>query len=354
MSANESRTVECSAADIDEAAVWIARLHGPERTLQMERGFRRWLAERPSHAAAFEKVSAGWELAGQLPSAPFPHLSRWQRAGFREGFIRAGAVVAAAAAVAVAGVFFYASHRGVATQIGEQRTLALEDGSRIYLNTATRVAVRYDEKERRVQLETGEALFEVAKRPDRPFIVTAGNREVRALGTVFAVRRDSQQVAVVLVEGKVEVRPDTLAVDLPTTPLPITLSPGQRLTFMDDAPPKLDEPSVEKVTAWRRGQIDLDEVSLAQAVAEMNRYSVVKLAIERPEAAQIAITGVFRAGDTPSFAAAVARSYGLHVIEKPREILLAGVPGPEVMDSSGPAPSQLTTEPFPGEMNDRR
>lgn len=339
MSANESsRKIECSPAEIDEAAVWIARLHGPDRTLQVERGFRRWLAENPAHAAAFERVSNGWELAGQLPRAPFPRLTRWQRAGFREGFVRAGAVVIAAAAIAVFGVFLHLRGAGVATNVGEQRTLALEDGSRIYLNTATRVTVRYSEKERRVQLQSGEALFEVAKRPDRPFIVTAGNREVRALGTSFVVRRDEQQVVVMLMEGKVEVLPHALSLDTLTPPMPITLSPGQRLTFSEDDRPKLDEPSVEKVTAWRRGQIDLDEVSLAQAVAEMNRYSVVKIAIERAEATKIPITGVFRAGDTPSFAAAVARSYGLEVIEKPREIILAGTPSKEALEGERDSP----------------
>lgn len=326
MSANNPKlNPQCSAEQIDEAAVWIAMLHGPDRTAKLERGFRRWLAANPAHAEAFEKISTAWEVTGALPRGPFPHLSRWQRAGFRAGFARAAGAVAAVAVVAALGVVLYLRTAGVATDIGEQRMLALEDGTRIYLNTDTRVFVDYDERVRRVELRKGEALFEVAKQArSRPFVVAAGNREITALGTSFVVRRDEERLSVTLVEGVVSVAAvgDGAVRSEPAT----TLKPGQRLVLTTSAQPRLDQPPLEKLTAWRGGHVDFDDVTLADAAAEMNRYSTTKLSIERAEAAGIRVTGIFRAGDTSSFAAAVARTYELEVVEKPRLLLLAGMP----------------------------
>ncbi|MEJ1962448.1 MAG: FecR domain-containing protein [Gammaproteobacteria bacterium] len=91
--------------------------------------------------------------------------------------------MAATLALIALGTFFYLRDAGIGTDVGEQRTLTLADGTRIYLNTDTRVVVRYDEHVRRVELKSGEALFEVAHRPDQPFVVVAGDRTITALGT---------------------------------------------------------------------------------------------------------------------------------------------------------------------------
>src|ERR1700730_8306871 len=108
----------------------------------------------------------------------------------------------AVAGLAVLGTIFYLHSDAVVTAVGEQRTLTLEDGTRVYLNTNSRAIVHYDKKLRQVNLEKGEALFEVAKRPDWPFVVTAGDRQVTALGTAFIVRRGGKDFAVTLLEGK--------------------------------------------------------------------------------------------------------------------------------------------------------
>jgi transmembrane sensor len=105
------------------------------------------------------------------------------------------------------------------------------------------------------------------------------------------------------------------------------LTPGQRLTFTAGAATQLDTPSVEKAIAWRRGQVILDDTPLATAVVEMNRYNSVKLVVERPEAAALLINGLFQAGDSSHFANAVAQAYGLRLIERDDQIILAGEPG---------------------------
>lgn len=318
------------SAEIAEAAAWLARLHGPNRTREVEAGFRRWLTESSTHASAFEMATETWETAGRLRRRPVERLTSWERAGFRVGFGRAALATAAVAALAVLGTIYYLRDGAVVTAVGEQRMLTLDDGSRIYLNTATRVAVRYDENERHVELQSGEALFEVAKRPNWPFVVTAGDRQIRALGTSFVVRRDEQHLAVTLVEGSVSVAPTTsVAIDHATAPrldLVKVLHAGERLTFGGRESHKLDRPVLDEVTAWQRGKVVLDNTPLADAVAEMNRYSVVKLAIEQSEAADIRISGIFRVGDSVNFAQAIAKTYQLQVINGPRRILLAGIP----------------------------
>lgn len=337
-----------SPAEFAEAAAWVARLHGPNRTAQVEKGLRRWLEASPAHAAALEAMTAAWEATGKLPQESFPRLSRWQRAGYREGFIRSVLAVAAIAAVAIGTGLYLHRLGGIATGIGEQRLLTLDDGTRVFLNTATRLVVKYDKSVRKVELKGGEALFDVARRADWPFIVEAGDRQVRALGTSFIVRRDSEDLAVTLVEGKVTVSPVAVpaAADpqssVPSSAQPrvqadhaealdadaeiITLSPGQRVMIAAHRPPMLDQPAIEKMTAWRRGLVDFENTPLAEAVAEMNRYSVLRLVIDGPQAAAIPITGVFRTGDAPSFAAAVARAYQLQVVEESSEIRLTGIP----------------------------
>lgn len=316
----------CTPEEIDEAAVWIARLRAPDRTITVEKGLRRWLAAKPSHGAAFEIVSNAWELTGALQRRPFPRLSRWERSGFRVGF--ATAAVACAALLVTIGAYLHIITQGVVSDVGEQRTLTLEDGTRVFLNTASRLVVDYDASERKVELKNGEALFEVAKRSDWPFVVVAGGREITALGTSFVVRNDHIDLSVTLIEGKVAVAPTTPIVQLPLAQAPaepVTLAPGERLTVAADQPSRIDHPSIEQLTAWRRGVVEFDQTDLRSAVDEMNRYSKLKVVIEGAGLADIRINGVFRAGDAAGFAAAVSRAYGLKLARSADELVLTGV-----------------------------
>lgn len=314
--------------NLAEAGVWIARLHGADRGPELEAGFRQWLQASPMHARAFEAATDVWQEAGNLrrliPLAPAPR-----------SFQRRLCVALAAAAFAVVivvGALFLLQSRSVGTGVGEQRTLNLEDGTHIFLNTDTRVVVRYDAKSRSVELQRGEALFNVAQHTDRPFVVTAGDRQVTALGTSFVVRRDIQHFAVTLVEGRVTVAPvaagaATAAADPDgRSPDRLTLAVGERASFVAGQPVRMDRPELDKTLAWRRGQVVLDDMPLAAAVTEMNRYSAMRLAVERPEAARLPVNGLFQAGDSASFANAVALTYGLEVVDQGGAIVLSGIP----------------------------
>ncbi len=328
-----------SAAACADAAAWIARLHGEARTAKVEAGFQRWLAASAEHRAAFEMANDIWGGVERLPKNSAPLNAPPSRIGSAP--MRALAVCAALVLIVVGG-WFYTRDPGLITRSGEQRTLTLEDGTRVYLNTASRMHVRYSRDSRRVELDDGEAFFEVAKHADWPFVVIAGGRQVVARGTAFLVRRDDERLAITLVEGKVTVAPAgealasaTTAATGPATSQPappegakdhFTLSPGQRVTFAGHAAPKLDQPSLEGVTAWQHGQVVLDHTPLADAAAEMNRYSDIKLRIEDPAARRAEVTGIFRTGDSEYFAQAVSETYHLRVASRGREILLSGTP----------------------------
>lgn len=308
-----------------EAAAWLARLHGPHRSAQVERGLQRWLQADPEHARAFELLNEQLEVVERLKTRQLPAHWRSTPARARVAWGVVSGIAAALAIVAI-GTFAYLSYAGVGTAVGEQRSLTLADGTRVYLNTSTRVRVDYSSEYRRIELIKGEALFEVAKQPDRPFIVAAGDRRITALGTTFLVHREEQDVSVLLVEGRVEVAADVGNRDGNPAPDHAVLAPGERLTVGVHSPPQLDRPAFDKVIAWRQGLVALEDVPLSQAVAEMNRYSTRKLIIERPEAYGAPVGGFFRVGDSESFARAVASTYGLEVVARRDELILSGVP----------------------------
>lgn len=322
--AEATSTGEVPHQHLAEAGVWIARLHGESRSAQMEAGFREWLHASPMNARAFEVATETWIEAGNLRRLiPLAHGPRWQAA-------RKPALVLSAIAAVIVGIgvtFLLLPPRGISTGVGEQRTLNLEDGTHISLNTSTRVIVHYDRKSRRIDLKNGEALFDVAKRSGWPFIVTAGGREVTALGTRFVVRNDDMQgLSVTLLEGKVSVAP---ASDRGN----VILAPGERASFQPEHDLHIDRPELQKSLAWRRGQVILDDTPLALAVAEMNRYSSLRIVVDRPEAAALLINGLFQAGDSRSFAEAIAVTYGLKVVDHSDGIVLAGVPAHPASDA---------------------
>jgi len=306
-------------ARIAEAGVWIARIHGDSRDSAQEAGLRRWLHEDPINARAFELATEVWVDAENLRRvvswAPQPAPAKAAKTQPWRLTLAAGLT----AALVLAFVLFQPGP-GVSTDLGEQRALTLEDGTRVFLNTDTQIVVHYDDTLRRVELKSGEALFNVAKNPQRPFVVTAGDREVKALGTSFVVRKDERQIAVTLVEGEVSIRP--LAPQAPVYET-FTLTPGQRMTFAVGAPPRLDTPPLEASTAWRRGQVVLDDTPLSTAAMEMNRYSATKLVIAEPEIQQVRVSGLFQAGDSVSFANAVAGVHNLRVTQEGDEIILS-------------------------------
>jgi transmembrane sensor len=235
--------------------------------------------------------------------------------------------LAAAAIVLVAFAFVLVPKlRGqiIETDRGERREVVLDDGSLVQVDPETRLRVKYSTSVRTVFLEHGRALFHVAKNPNRPFFVHAEDTVVRAVGTAFGVERQSQDVVVTVVEGKVAVTSERLASqsapssqlgkELPT----IAGGAGTSSEILDRGPIVLvtDQQvilkrggSIEPVRrvdsqrelAWAEGRLIFRDDNLAKVVAQFNRYNHVQIRIADPALAVQTISGVFNAAEPGSF-----------------------------------------------------
>lgn len=188
---------------------------------------------------------------------------------------------------------------------GQQRTYVLPDATIVTLNTDSAIDVAFRPGGvRRVTLSRGQAYFEVAHDPSRPFIVNLGDRTVTAVGTAFEARLDDQRIVVVLVKGRV-------IVDRPSEPA-VNLRAGQQL-IASVAGVTVSPADVSAVADWRRGVITFKDTSLASAVRELNRYSDMRLTVHDAGTSRLAISGIFRTDDPQRFARTVANIYPVQV-----------------------------------------
>jgi transmembrane sensor len=203
------------------------------------------------------------------------------------------------------------------TGVGERRTLTLADGSVVTLDARSRIHVRYREGERLINLDQGQARFDVAKDPSRPFRVSAGRETVLALGTQFNVELVAHSVLVTLIEGRVAVMPETTSARAEPTAQQIDLTPGEGLQVRQDGQkirlPKVD---VARVTAWQNGKLFFDNEPLASAAERINRYAREQVQVDT-SAADVAISGVFNAGDARAFVEAVTAYFPVKAEQTP-------------------------------------
>jgi transmembrane sensor len=311
---------------LKRAAELVAELHGPERNAALDDKVRLWIAKDPRHAAAFERATDAWQNSGHFnpQRRGLDSLISNREPPKARGLALAGMGILCI--VIVTAVYFLRDGT-LETGPAEQRTVQLSDGTEVALNANTRVLVRYDAQVRKVFLVSGEALFTVIKHQPRPFVVVIGDQKVIAVGTSFVVRRDDPSgtaFAVTLVEGRVAIEPITWPNILPATPVTglELLNPGERLRFEGGSTAKEDTPSIERITAWQRGQLIFDDTSLSEAAAEFNRYGTQKLTIDGDTLGKLRVGGVFRIGDPSSFAHAMANAYHMRIIENDRGIVL--------------------------------
>jgi len=312
---------ERSRAD-SEAAGWFARLNQLSVTTKTLWAYQAWRRD-PANRAAYARAEAAWDAAGRVTGDPeiramtaealARNPARGDRVRSRQGLrpvilLAGGALTCAAlAAIWMLGL----TQPTYRTGVGEQRLVVLQDGSRVRLNTDSEVRVRFRQNERRVVLARGEAFFEATHDAARPFVVDADGARVRAIGTKFDVRRDATAVQVTLLEGRVQVaRPDQAAT--------ATLAPNQRLTVSGRGITTPVATDAGEVSGWTTGRLSFHGESLQDALAEVNRYAAHKVTLDAPAAVgQAPVSGVFNAGDTPAFVAAVTSFFDLQAVTAP-------------------------------------
>lgn len=317
-------TIEAEA-DIrrKEAAEWFTTLSQRKVTTADIKAFSVWRRD-PENARAFSRLEAMWDAAGTLANTPGmaalteDAANRARQAPTRRRrsasgrLIPLGAAGAVALALVVGSWSWWSAQRPDAydTAIGEQRTVRLEDGSRIILDTASHVTVRFSGSERLVTLASGRAMFEVQGDPDRPFLVKAGDTEVTAIGTRFDVRRTGAGARIVLVEGQVAVRQEA------SSRSTWTLAPGQQVTTSVQRPAVMSV-NVPAATSWTTGRLTFENTPIAVAVAEVNRYSPSPVELRDDRISAIRVSGVFDAGDVDGFVAALRDLYALEANRAP-------------------------------------
>ena len=206
------------------------------------------------------------------------------------------------------------------TRHGEQQTHRLPDGSVVHLNTDTAVTVRYGTTERQVVLASGQAGFEVAHEPKRPFHVFAGPAEAIALGTQFDVRLGSDSTVVTVVEGRVAVglsemsEPRSGSSSRGQPVQWVELGPDQQVSVSrDEWPATPTAVDAKRSTAWLHRQIAFDHEPLERVAAEYNRYSPKPIEIMTPELRKLEITGTFSIDDSEEFLAFLRSLDGVRV-----------------------------------------
>jgi transmembrane sensor len=304
------------------AAQWVLRA---DRGLSADESaaLAAWLDASVANRLAYLRLKSGWQrterLAALQGSEDFADKS--------ETHVRWRAMALAAAVLVLLGIaagaflHFHAAAPAVyTTQLGERPVLRLSDGTRIQLNTDTQVQTDVTRVARTVTLERGEAFFEVVHDDKRPFVVIAGNRRITDLGTKFSVRRDGDNVRVIVTEGQVRV--DILNAPAPSAP--VFANEGNIVVAKADetlvVPKSLKDMAGD--LSWRNGMLVFDQETLSSVAEQFNRYNRRRIVVQG-RARDIRIGGSFRADNIDSFALLIRGSLGLKVTQEDDQIIIS-------------------------------
>lgn len=347
----------------EAASAWHDRLHRENVSDETREAFEVWLAENSRHLEVYESIDRAWSKLREAAEDPqilaLRHETALRLTRRNSQTVRPLRWVAAVALLAL-GVgaasltlrspsdhsliarLFNSLPLGIAdhyeTATGERLAFTLRDGSQVTLDTQSGLKVDFSPAERRVRLTHGQAFFEVAKDPNRPFVVEAHHRRLVAVGTAFDVRVDGDQVKVTMVEGTVRVeRRDEAAaavsesakrnvsggsaagVTAPDSSAPesaevATITAGEQLVSDARREDHVRTTDPERDTSWRRGQVIFDNTRLADAIAEVNRYSDAKIELADPDLADLRLSGAFATGRPTVFVEAVTSYFPVQVM----------------------------------------
>jgi transmembrane sensor len=304
----------------DEARDWVYRIAAGEP----REACAEWRARDAAHDSAFREAWRAWQALAQTPTAQGHDwrdelqqikAGRW----YQRPVVRFGVPTALAASIAAAVMFVPAMVKvgspdavAIATPIARDEVVSLKDGSKVTVGADSELAVNLDARGRReVVLKEGQAFFEVAHNPARPFYVIAGDAEIRVVGTKFDVRRVGDDVQVSVLEGRVEVR--RRAGGERSTPGPVrVLTAGEQSTLRPALAASFapETPSAVTPGEWRSGRRYYVEAQLSDIVADANRYSARSIRLD-PQVATMRMTTSFRTADTDGLVANIEETLKL-------------------------------------------
>jgi transmembrane sensor len=325
-----SSDVDKTDGALEEAMDWLIRLQESRDDPRAREDFDAWLSGSSERVAAWRQAQRTWRLLGEVPPA---HESEWRAlAGFvadqnqrrrpgERGLRQFGAArrrwvvglaaagVAACLAVLMVPALLLRMQSDYATTTAESRIVMLDDGTTVQLAPDSAIKLDFSLERRQVKLLAGEAFFDVARNPVRPFIVDADGVKVKVLGTAFDVRLSSSDARVELARGMVDVSYDGKAGQAPQT-----LKPGQMLLVnRNSGAMEKGEIAVDDVASWRDGRIFVNEASVASVVEQIQRYHHAWIAIPDRTLAAQTVTGLYDLSDPDRALRALVQPYGGHV-----------------------------------------
>jgi transmembrane sensor len=328
----------------EQAATWLQKRDGEDWGARDEARLSQWLDADTHHRVAFLRLEAAWAEMnrlqamgagyprGKVPSAEeldgASSLLLWDRAeeagegGRHRTFSSLRVALAACLLALIIGGVYFSTHftrvESYSTAVGGLASVPLKDGSNITLSSATALRVRLSDTRRRIDIAQGEAFFEVAKDADRPFIVDAGAARVIAVGTKFSVRRDGDDLRVVVTEG-------TVRIGDAATPRLLPAGSIVHANGNDVVVQTASLPDAEALLSWRSGYVVFHDTALDDAIAEFNRYNQRKIVIDNPPMAAIRLTGKFRSTNIDSFSRLLQQSFPVQARVTPEGIVLSAV-----------------------------
>lgn len=307
--------------DPDEAAAKLLARRADGLTEQEETLLAEWLRADAAHERAFGRASRAWDIFDAAADNDLLDAMRTRARDARPNRRFAWPQLAAMAAMllVVLGIGWMLIPNGgqvapqdrairYAAAPGAVKEFALPDGTTMTLDADSVAVGRFGAARRSVELVRGRAYFAVTADRDRPFAVAAAGQLVTAVGTVFDVGLAGEALTVTLAEGRVTVGPRDAS-----SP-PVALAPGQQLRLTGDTAVirTLGGRAADQL-GWRAGLLDFDDTTLAEAVAQANRYSPRQVLIRDPRVAALRVSGQFRAGDAERFAATIAELYPVRI-----------------------------------------
>ncbi|MBP3865173.1 MAG: FecR domain-containing protein [Pseudomonas sp.] len=297
-----------SSDDLDDQAIdWQTLLHSGEASARQRLDYQRWQQLSPAHKTAAQEAEALWADIGLTASAE-QHRARPRRRAYRwANGLAAGLLLAVLGYGATDYVPSWSDthHTGV----GQRQQWLLSDGTRVTLNSATALSVDFTGNQRSVILRKGEALFELADDPSRPFIVQAGQDRVAAKNGAFSVRRDAVQTRVLVASGAVQVQHQTQTLEL---------QPNQQALYQaGQAVAERQQVDANALTAWHRGKLIFNRKPLQDVLAELERYQYGRIVLPDATLGAMQISGVFDLNDPQNLLHTLEQRYGLNITYLP-------------------------------------
>jgi transmembrane sensor len=341
---------------LQEAADWLVNVRDGTPDERVRAEFTEWLCKSPEHVRAYLELESMWRDVAAVESndkttpetlirnanATGSVVAFEDRAGVRSAgevstrarptrasFAIAASIVLACVAGAI-GWWTFARFPVYETDIGEQRSITLVDGSIIELNARSRLRILYSEHERKVELIDGQGLFSVAKDARRPFVVYSDDVRIRAVGTQFDVHQIDGGTIVTVLEGRVAVSGPqqtsgapagaSARVDAQVKVTSMELRAGQQVEVAASGMEPPRAANIESATAWTQRQIVFDSAPLTDVAREFNRYNHRQLRIDDPALGHVLITGVFSSSDPTSLLRFLREQPDLAVEERETEV----------------------------------